>query len=567
MSQMVEFAEPLEYVLRWEVEKPHEVYLTQPLPDGSVETYTWGQVADQARRAAAYLKSLNLPLGSNIALIGKNSAHWIIADLAIWMAGHVPVPLYPTLGVDACTYILEHSEAKLLVVGRLDGVTDSWGELAPVLPESLPLLCLPMSPETCELRGENSVHWDRVQNNFAPLQKIVLRGREALATIIYTSGTTGRPKGVMHNFRSLTAPASCSVNLWLPDASDRMLSYLPLAHVAERVAVEIPSLLLGFQIFFNDSLETFPADLKRARPTRFFSVPRLWTKFYQAVNAKIPPAKQKLLFSIPFLSSRVKKKILQELGLDSVKVGLTGAAPLSAEIISWYRNLGLDLLEVFGMTENCAASHAARIGEVRPGYVGTPLDGVECRIDDTGEVLVKSPGQMMGYYKMQEETKACLTEDGFFHTGDRGEVDEKGRLRITGRTKDLFKTSKGKYVAPVPIENMLGAHPGIEVICATGPGQPQPFALAVLSPGALDPDDAEGKTRFMREFSDHLDEINQQLEDHERLNYVVIVKEPWTIESGLLTPTMKLKRNEIEERYMQFADQWRAKNQKVIWEG
>lgn len=561
MSQIAEFAEPLEYVLRWEKEKPDEVYLTQPMADGSVETFTWGEVAEQARKFAAYLKSLDFPEGSNVALIGKNSAHWIIADLGIWMAGHVTVPLYPTLGADACEYILEHCEAKLLVVGRLDGVSDSWNELQPVLSADLPLACLPMSPAV------DAPQWQEIMAEFSPLQNPVLRGREALATIIYTSGTTGKPKGVMHNFRSLTAPAGCSVDLWHPTPEDRMLSYLPLAHVAERVAVEMPSLLFGFQVFFNDSLETFPADLKRARPTRFFSVPRLWTKFYQAVNAKIPPAKQKLLFAIPFLSRKVKRKILEELGLDSVVVGLTGAAPLSAEIIDWYRKLGLELLEVFGMSENCAASHAARTGEVRPGYVGTPLNGVECRIDESGEVLVKSPGQMMGYYKMPEETAANLTADGFFRTGDRGELDEKGRLKITGRTKELFKTSKGKYVAPVPIENLLGAHPGIEVICATGPGQPQPFALAVLAPEALDPEDAAARLRFEREFADHLDEINQQLEDHERLNYVVIVKEPWTIESGLLTPTMKLKRNVIEDRYLQFADNWRNRNQKIIWEG
>lgn len=564
MSQITEFAEPLEYVLQWERERPNDVYLTQPLPDGRVETYTWGEVVEQARRGAAYLKSLQFPEGSNIALIGKNSAHWIIADLAIWMAGHVTVPLYPTLGADACEYVLEHCEAKALFIGRLDGITDSWNELAPTLSADLPLICLPMSPA---VREENSISWADLTTRFEPLQDIVLRGRDALATIIYTSGTTGKPKGVMHNFGSLTAPAGCSVNLWCPAEDDRMLSYLPLAHVAERVAVEIPSLIFGFQLFFNDSLETFPVDLKRARPTRFFSVPRLWTKFYQAVNAKIPPAKQKILFAIPFLSSKIKNKILTELGLDSVKVGLTGAAPLSGEIITWYRTLGLELLEVFGMTENCAASHAARTGEVRPGYVGTPLDGVECRIDETGEVLVKSPGQMMGYYKMPEETAANMTEDGFFRTGDRGELDEKGRLRITGRTKDLFKTSKGKYIAPVPIENMLGAHPGVEVICATGPGQPQPFALAVLAPDALPAKNAEEKQRFEQAFAEHLDEINQQLEDHERLNYVVIVKEPWTIESGLLTPTMKLKRNEIEARYLKFAEKWREKNQKIIWEG
>ncbi|WP_295801742.1 AMP-binding protein [uncultured Microbulbifer sp.] len=561
MSQIKLFAEPLEYVLRWEKEKPDTVYLTQPLADGTVETFTWGDIVGQARRFASYLQSLELPAASNIALTGKNSAHWIIADLGIWMAGHVTVPLYPTLGADACKYILEHCEAKLLIVGRLDGITDSWNELQPVLPEGLPLVCLPLAPPV------NAPQWQDIMAEFAPLQNVVLRGRDALATIIYTSGTTGNPKGVMHNFGSLTAPAGCSVDLWSPSPEDRMLSYLPLAHVAERVAVEIPSLLFGFQLFFNDSLETFPVDLKRARPTRFFSVPRLWTKFYQAVNAKIPPAKQKLLFAIPILSRKIKRKILEELGLDSVKVGLTGAAPLSAEIIEWYRRLGLELLEVFGMTENCAASHAARAGEVRPGYVGTPLNGVECRIDDTGEVLVKSPGQMMGYYKMPEETAANLTPDGFFRTGDRGELDEKGRLKITGRTKDLFKTSKGKYVAPVPIENMLGAHPGVEVICATGPGQPQPFALAVLAPGTLDPEDREARQRFEQEFAEHLDEINQQLEDHERLNYVVIVKEPWTIESGLLTPTMKLKRNEIEGRYLQFAENWRNRNQKIIWEG
>lgn len=564
MSQITEFSEPLEYVLRWEKEKPDAVYLTQPHADGSIAEYTWGEVCDQARRVAAYLQSLGLPEGSNIALTGKNSAHWIITDLAIWMSGHVTVPLYPTLGADACQYVLEHSEAKLLFVGRFDGVTDSWQELEQVLPADLPLVLLPMAPE---VQSSMAKSWSEILDTYQPLQDPVLRGREALATIIYTSGTTGRPKGVMHNFAGMTAPAGCSVNLWQPSDDDRMLSYLPLAHVAERVAVEIPSLLFGFQIFFNDSLETFAADLKRARPTRFFSVPRLWTKFYQAVNAKIPPAKQKILFAIPFLSRTVKRKILTELGLDSVKVGLTGAAPLSSEIISWYRKLGLELLEVFGMTENCAASHAARSGEVRPGYVGTPLDGVQCRIDETGEVLVKSPGQMMGYYKMPEETQANMTKDGFFHTGDLGELDEKGRLKITGRTKDLFKTSKGKYVAPVPIENLLSAHPGIEVICATGPGQPQPFALAVLSPGMLNPASTDDRTRFEREFIEHLDEINQQLEDHERLNYVVIVKEPWTIESGLLTPTMKLKRNVIEDRYLRFADQWREQKQKVIWEG
>lgn len=557
MTAAVDFESPLHALNYWVDQQPDDIYLTQPLADGRLLELTWAQVDDQARRLASYLVSLALPPASNIVLTGKNSAHWIIADLAIWMAGHVSVPLYPTLGAEATAYILEHCDAQLLFVGRLDGQGDSWNEVKSILPENLSLVMMPDAPL---VKGAS---WESIMASSEPLATIEHRDSEALATIIYTSGTTGKPKGVMHCFRSVSAPCRCSKSLWHPSSADRMLSYLPLAHIAERAAVEIPSLMFGFQVFFNHSLQTFAVDLKRARPTRFFSVPRLWTKFYQGVNASISPLKQRFLFALPVISKRVKRKILEQLGLDSVVVGLTGAAPLPAEIITWYRTLGLDLLEVFGMTENSAASHACRPGEVKPGYVGTPLPGVECRIDSTGEVLVKSPGQMLGYYKMPLESLSHITEDGFFCTGDRGVMDDHGRLKITGRVKELFKTSKGKYVAPVPIENKLGAYPGIEVTCATGPGMPQPFALAVLSEGFSPLKD---KQRLEQELADLLDHVNTTLEDHERLNYLVVVKEPWTIESGFLTPTMKLRREIIEQHYLPLAEKWRALNCKVIWE-
>ncbi len=559
MGQFIEFSSPVQHLLKWAREKPDEVYLTQPLGDGKVLELTWAEVVDQARRGARHLVDLGLPEGSSIALLGRNSAHWFIADLAIWMAGHVTVPIYPTSNAETATYVLEHSEAKLLVLGKLDGVADSWKQVGPVLPDELPVITLPMAPA---FRGQA---WDDIVAGSEPLDELVDRDMEDLATIIYTSGTTGRPKGVMHCFRSLVAPAGCAAELWAPGEEDRMLSYLPLAHIGERVAVEIPSMIFGFQVFFNDSLETFVADLKRARPTRFFSVPRLWTKFYQAVNARIPPKRQRLLFAIPVLSGMMKRKILEGLGLDHVNVALTAAAPLSPEIIRWYRGLGLDLLEVFGMSENAATSHAVRIGEMRPGYVGTPLNGVECRIDESGEVLVKSPGQMLGYYKMPEETAAGYTEDGFFHTGDRGETDEAGRLRITGRTRDLFKTSKGKYVAPVPIENRLGAFPGLEAVCVTGPGHPQPFALVMLSPELPLPDD-EAREAFAAGLAAHLDKVNSELEHHEQLACVVITREPWTIESGMLTPTMKIRRDVIEDHYLRFADEWLGAGVNITWE-
>lgn len=548
---------PLAGALHWEKVSPDRIYLVQPQAGDAVLELSWKEALDQARCMATYLLAQDFPRGSCIALTGRNTAHWIIADLAIWMAGHVSVPLFPTLSAGMAGYILEHCEARLLFVGRLDGVSDSWNSVKEILPTDLPLIRLPMAPEVA------APAWDEIVAAHPPLTEIVTRGNEELATVIYTSGTTGKPKGVMHNFRSLVAGPICSMVSWEPGPEDRMLSYLPLAHIAERVAVEVPSMLFGFQLFFNDSMESFMRDLRRARPTRFFSVPRLWTRFYQSVNAQIPPARQKWLLALPIVSGKFKRKILAELGLDSVKIGFTGAAPLPAEILSWYRRLGLELVEVFGMTENGATSHATKIDDPAPGTVGVPVAGVESRLDDNGEILVKSPGQMMGYYRMPEETAQSLTADGFFRTGDRGEYDAAGRLRITGRTKDLFKTSKGKYITPVPVENLLGAFPGIEAVCVTGPGLPQPFALVVTAPGV--PDTA-GKADFEAALATHLETVNAQLMDHERLSCLVLVKEPWTIDSGLLTPTMKLRRNQIEARYLDQAGEWLGCGRKIIWE-
>lgn len=553
---------PLEALEHWARTTPDRVYFTQPHADGSIAEFSWAQVWDESRRIAAYLASLQLPRGSNIALYGKNSAHWIMADLAIWMAGHVSVPLYPTLSADSAKYILDHCEAKLLCIGKLDGAADSWNEVRQVLPASLPLLRLPLAPEG---RGER---WDDLLTGHEPLQTIVQRDAEALATIVYTSGTTGLPKGVMHCFRSITAPCLATAQLWGTNADDRMLSYLPLAHIAERVAVETPSLMFGFQVYFNVGLETFHDDLKRARPTRFFSVPRLWTRFYLGVHQKIPAEQQQKLFADPVQGPAAKQNILAGLGLDAAHIGFTGAAPLPAHILAWYRELGLDLIEVFGMTENAATSHACRRGDVKPGYVGTPLPGVAFRIADSGEVLVRSPGQMLGYYRMPGQAESETSGDGFFHTGDRGELDDAGRLRITGRVKELFKTSKGKYIAPVRIENKLALHPLIEVVCATGHGEPQPFALIMLplDQHQLVRNAPQARDALTQQFESLRNEVNASLEEHEKLDYVVVVKDQWTIESGMLTPTMKLRRNLIEERYLSRAAAWRDSGHKVIWE-
>ncbi|MFO7528459.1 MAG: AMP-binding protein [Marinobacter sp.] len=543
----------------WAEQTPDKVYLTQPYPDGRVEDITWNQAADQVSRMAGYLMSLDLPDRSNIGLLGKNSAYWILADLAIWAAGHVSVPLYPTLNGETAAYILEHSEARLLFLGKMDGTADGWNDIKGSLPADLPIISLPLSPR------DDTPKWLDIIAEHEPAEPR-MPGPDDLATIVYTSGSTGRPKGVMHSFRNMISVADGLQQLFPVSSEERMLSYLPLAHVAERAAVETQSLYFGFHLYFANSLDTFQEDLQRARPTLFFSVPRLWMKFYLGVNARLPPKKQRLLFNIPILNSVVKKKVLRQLGLDHCRAALTGAAPLSAEIVSWYRNLGLELLEVYGMSENFGYSHANRPGQARAGYVGMANPGVEHRIGEGGEVQVRSPGQMLGYYKNEEKTREDLTDDGFLKTGDMGEIDNQGYLRITGRVKDLFKTSKGKYVVPVPIENRFN-HPRAEVVCVAGANQPQPCLMVLLSEEARDElERGADRSELEQELAAELDAVNAACEAHEKVAFVVVVKEPWTMENGMLTPTMKIKRNVIEDFYNNRMEDWFARNSKVVWE-
>lgn len=556
----------IHYLLQWAEQKPDAIYLTQPQGDGTVIDYSWSAVADQARRMAAHLQAMKLPAGSSIAILGKNSAHWIIADLAIWIAGHISVPLYPTANADTVRYVLEHAQVQLLFVGRLEGGASTWQALSAGVPAGLPVISLPLAP--CAVRD----NWNDIVERSEPLQAITLPDPAQLATLIYTSGSTGQPKGVMHSFGTLCrAPMINASALFRggrgPNGEERMLSYLPLAHGAERQGVEAMSLRLGSHVFFNDSLETFTADLQRARPTFFFSVPRLWSKFYQGINQKIPRDEQRAAFADPQRAGPMKTQILTALGLDQVHTALTGSAALPVEVISWYCELGLELLEGYGMSENFACSHFTRPGQVRLGYVGKCLPGVECRIADDGEILVKSPGQMLGYYKQPELTAQSYTEDGFFRTGDRGIQDEEGRLRIVGRVKELFKTAKGKYVAPVPIEMRLANHPQIEACCVTGMGLPHPLALINISPAArqalVEPSQRQALVESLEVL---LDTVNAQAESHEHLAGLVVVGEPWSVENDLLTPTLKIRRNPIEDLYQSRLEGWSSGAARVIFE-
>ena len=548
---------PLDMVYHWEATSPNSLYMTQPIGDGKVVEYTWGRAVDEARRMAAYLKSLNLPEKSRIGLISKNCAQWVMTDWAIWMAGHISVPLYPTLNADTVNYILNHAECDVLFVGKLD----DWDSMKSGVPESVRCISYPLSPPN------DFEPWDDIVAKYPPLEGKTRRDPEELATIVYTSGSTGRPKGVMLSFNNMAFAAAGGIETLGVGPGERMLSYLPLAHVFERTFVELGSLYSGFQLYFAESLDTFVQDLQRARPTLFLSVPRLWVKFQHGVLQKVPKPKLDRLLKIPVVSKLIKKKVLKGLGLDKVKLAGSGSAPLSNDVLDWYRNLGLELLEGYGMSENFAYSHMNKPGRTRTGYVGEALPGVEVKISEQGEVLVKSPATMMGYYKDEEKTAEAFTEDGFLRTGDKGEIDEMGRLKLTGRIKEIFKTSKGKYIAPAPIENRLMSHDAIEMVCVSGANQTQPHALVVLGeeirPKAAD---ESFRKELEESFKQLIQDVNKTVDPHEQLAFITVVSDEWSIENSFLTPTLKLKRNVVEDAYQAKVDSWYAKKQPVIWQ-
>ena len=551
----------LDYVYDHEASQPDKVYLTQPLGQGKVTDYTWKQTLDQSRRMAAYLKSRNFEPGARIAILSKNCAHFFMAELAIWMAGYTTVAIFPTETAETVNYVLEHSEASLLFVGKLD----TWNQQEPGVPAGLPRIAFPLAPRT------DYDTWDSIVARTEPMGGRPARAPDDTAMIIYTSGSTGQPKGVMHCFENITrASEGITADIKsrignLPE--NRIMSYLPLAHVFERAWVECASLIDGnTRVYFAETLDTFLADLNRARPTTFISVPRLWLKFQQGVFTKMPPKKLDRLLSIPILGRIVGRKVLKGLGLDQALLAGSGSAPIPADLIAWYRRLGLNLIEGYAMTEDFAYSHNSTEAINEPGCVGVPLAGVKVRISDEGEILIKSPGAMTGYFKRPDLTAEAFTDDGYFRTGDRGERRKDGLLKITGRVKELFKTAKGKYVAPAPIENMINAHPMVELTLVSGVGQVAAYAMVVLAedlrPKVKDP---AVKAKVDAELSQLLKEVNKQLADYEKLQMIVVAPEPWTVENGYLTPTMKIRRARIESAVEPQLDAWYGKKGAVHW--
>jgi long-chain acyl-CoA synthetase len=530
-----DFKTPLEMLYHWEQTIPQQTWMRY-VTQGQWHDVSWAEAGRQCRKVAAALSALGLSEGDKVGIYGANSPHWIMADIACMMAGLVTVPVYTTMPMDKVSYVVDHSDMRALFV---DGGVDLAG-LREVLPSNTPLLAMPGGDV-----DNTDFNWQHIQDSVIGVGGNPLRNPNDLWTIVYTSGTTGMPKGVMHSFSTFPHSASGIPEFTGSDSNSRLFSYLPLAHAAERVLVELQSIYSGALIGFNTSKDSFAADLREIRPTFFLAVPRIWTNLKAGIIAQLGDETWGALLKNPELGKEIGKAVLAAMGMDAVKFAFSGAAPISTTDIQAWRALGMPLYEGFGQSEIMSGTinipNADRVGSV--GKIMEDLGG-GLMISDLGEILLRAPGAMLGYYKDPEKTAETLV-DGWIRTGDKGRIDEDGFLHITGRVKEIFKTAKGKYVAPAPIENVFAASSHVDQLCLVGSGLPQTLMLVILAPSS---------TKLKREdISEDLENqrqiVNKDLEAHERISHVIVCAQAWTIENRLLTHTLKILRDDVEKNH------------------
>ena len=524
-------------VALWAEQNPEKPWL-RDLREGDSDDYSWRQANEQISAIGAMLDQ-RFGQGEKMVVLSRNRAHWVMADLAIISSGNVTVSMFTTLPGATADYIFELTQAKVLFVGE----TSNWDQIIAVLPEDILLVTLP----GVELEQPHE-KWEDLLAQHAGQTPGYRCQPDDMISLVFTSGTTGMPKGVIQTHNSNLIPIRRFTNIFGIAESPRYFSYLPLSHIAERQIVEFSSIVLGGEIFFNESMDTLSRDLPRARPHVFFGPPRVWEQLQQAVIGKFG-GKDALEAALLQDKAGVGQLVLEGLGLNEVEYCLTAAAPTPPALIQWWEELGLTLMEGFGQTEAMGvilSSHEHR----RIGSIGKPIGEVQYKITDEGELAIKADGCTPGYYRQEDKT-AELIRDGWLHTGDKVRVDEDGFIYITGRVKDYFKTIQGKFVAPPPIEGAFAKNPHAEQQCLLGRGFSKTVLVAVLTAEAQNLPEQEIEDSILSTIR----EINQDIEKHARIGAVIISREPWSIENEVLTPTMKIRRDKVEERFAELAEQ------------
>ena len=542
----------------WEKKLKNKPFLKQPF--GNLwENYTWDQVGNMARKLSTGLKSMGLPEKSHIGLVSKNCREWIIADLAISMAGHISVPFFPTLKSYEIEKLLDFGDVNALFVGKLE----NWEEMKKGVRDDMPIIAFPNYKDHSKV--SEGRQWYDFIDQFDPQTEDFKPKLKDIWTIIFTSGTTGDPKGVVLTYETLynTKRITEDGNPLKVDFSGNndFISYMPLNHIFERVVIEHSAFRFGGTISFVESLETFGQNLNDVKPTAFQGVPRIYSKFQEKILMKMPQKRLTTLLKIPIISFLIKKKLKGALGMSRVRSLVTGAAAMPLELLDWYKSIGIYITNGYGMTENCAT--CTNLNPYQPlgrGSVGKATSGVDLKISEQGEILMKGPFTLTCYYKNEEITKETL-RDGWLYTGDKGYIDDDGFLYITGRVKDMFKTSKGKYIEPGVLEAYFGNINEFSQLCVVGLNCDQPLLLAVPSELAI-----KNKDSVSEKLTKVLEEVNGKLDNYKKISNIILVKEDWVPENGMTTPTLKIKRAKIDEKFSDKYVEWEKSDKTVIWE-
>ncbi|HDZ22932.1 MAG TPA: long-chain fatty acid--CoA ligase [Desulfobacteraceae bacterium] len=556
---------------------------------------TWRQYGEMVRRVGIGLVALGLKPKDRVAIIGDSRPEWLYADLGNLSVNGVSVGVYTTCSSEEVKYHLSHSEARFFFVEDEEQL-DKALEIREQLPNLEKIIVMDMKG----LRHFNDpmvISFDELLEKGREIdekdpalfkQRVEKTRPQDIATFVYTSGTTGPPKAAMlSHFNVLSNSNSFAKHVPAFD-TDVILSYLPLCHIGERTMSVYHAINMGFTVFFAESPDTVPENLREVSPTFFFGVPRIWEKFHSAINIGVQnatwfkrqsyrlamkvgetAARKKmnhqrlsfLLWSINQLASvTVFRKTKKLLGIDRARFALSGAAPINPDVLRYFHALGVNIRESYGMTETSSLISMHKDGNIRLGTCGEPLPGVEVKIGKDGEILVRGDNVFQGYFKDEENTKRTLV-DGWLHTGDLGEMDEDGSLRITGRQKDVMITSGGKNVSPQYIENMLKSSPYIVDGVVIGDGRKYLTAIIIVDEDNVIKYAQDNRVPFttyasltktkeiLKLIGDEVEKVNAKLARVEQIKKFAITEKILDQEDDELTPTMKVKRKKISEVY------------------
>ena len=548
---------------------------------GVWKSTNWRTYSDQVVQAGRALITLGFEPGQTACILGFNRPEWVILDLAAMGCGGAPAGIYTTSSPSEVRYIVDHAEAPVVLVED----ESQWEKIKAERANMPSLKHVVTMKGVAPIDDDMVMSWEEFLSKGdetpkqAYLDRVAALQPDALATLIYTSGTTGPPKGVMLSHRNLAWTAGTAINIIQTSPDDCSLSYLPLSHIAEQMFTLHVPISVGSRIYFAESIDAVPENLKEVQPTVFFGVPRIWEKFHAGIAAKLKEAtgiKARLVqwamhvgweankapgrpkgLQYNLANKLIFSKLKPAVGLGNARVCVSGAAPIAKEVLEFFASLDVVVLEVYGQSEDTGPTSFNLPNRYRFGTVGPALDGVDVQIGDDGEILVKGPNVFLGYFKDQEATDATLS-DGWLHSGDLGKFDTDGFLGITGRKKDIIITAGGKNITPKNLESALKNHPLINEAVVIGDRRKYLSALITIDPdGALvwaeehreDVNALPQSQRLRQEIQQHIDELNQQFARVEQIKKFTVLRRNLTIEDGELTPTLKVKRAKVNEHF------------------